>query len=201
MGNPLGQWLAPIALGSGMAGMYESGSQMYENGYGSLNSEGQSNAVNFAGAAGATVAGGIGTAGLGATIATGLGYGGAGTTAATIAGATTAGGAGGAGLGLGTGVAAAGALPVMATVGAGLAAGVAIGNGMNSLADSDYNVFQDEQGRGSDDRAIDSHIAQAVARGEDPTSFKNVAIGGLKGMGGQLKDVAGGAYGWAKSFF
>jgi hypothetical protein len=198
--NPLGQYLAPLALGYGAYGMAQSGSAMCTDGIGSLDQDGNSNAVNFAGATGATVAGGIGTAALGANIATGLGA--TGTVASSITTATTAGVAtGSAGAGLATSVGTAGALPVAAAIGGGLAAGVTIGNGMNALADSDYNIYQDEEGRGTDDRNIDSYIESVRAEGGDPTEWQHVLAGGALGTLGQVKDVAGGAMGFIGSLF
>ena len=96
---------------------------------------------------------------------------GVGSTVATLAGSTAA--------------------PVLAAGSAGLA----VGGLMNNLADSDYNLLQDEQGRGTDDRWIDSYIESVNDRGGDPTSLGNIAMGGLVGTAGQLVDVGAGAAG------
>ena len=88
----------------------------------------------------------------------------------------------------GTGATATAAAPLLAA-GAG---GLAVGGIMNSIADSDYNLFQDEQGRGTDDRWQQAIIDNAIANGEDPSSLGNVVLGGLAGTAGQLVDVAGG---------
>jgi hypothetical protein len=90
---------------------------------------------------------------------------------------------------------------VLATVGGGLAAGVAIGNGMNAIADSETNLFHDEQGRGTDDRWQDSYIESVRERGGDPTSIGNIIAGGTLGTVGQLADVAGGVLGGIGSLF
>ena len=191
--NPLGKVLAPIALGTGMSGMYNSGTAMYNEGVGSLDQDGNSNAMNFLGATGATVAGGIGTAALGADIAMGLGA--TGSTVSSISTATTAGVAtGSTGAGLATSVASAGALPVAAAVGGGLAAGVAIGTGINNLADSEYNPYMDEQGQNTADRWQQSIVDEAIANGEDPGSVWNVTKGTVAGMAGTIGNgVAAGA--------
>lgn len=168
----LGPYLAPLALWGG--------SENLGTGIGKMVNGEDGGTMQALGGLGGVTAGGIGTAGLLAnTLVPG------GTLATAIGGGTTA-TAGGAGLA--TSVTAAGALPIAATVGAGLAAGVTIGNGINSLADSEYNPFMDEQGRGTDDRWQQSIIDNAIANGEDPSSTWNVIKGGLAGTAGTLID-------------
>lgn len=83
------------------------------------------------------------------------------------------------------------------------AAGYGIGNVMNSIADSEYGTREDANGHrvGTDDEWQQAIIDDAIARGEDPSSFTNIVKGGLAGTAGQILDVGRGVGNWVGSLF